>query len=24
MAVGGALLIGAGTTLRKLGHSRQQ
>ena len=24
MAVGGALLIGAGTTLRKLGRSRQQ
>jgi hypothetical protein len=24
MAVGGALLIGAGTTLRKLGHARQK
>jgi hypothetical protein len=24
MAVGGVLLVGAGTTLRKLGHSRQQ
>jgi opacity protein-like surface antigen len=24
MAIGGALLIGAGTTLRKLGHAKQQ